>query len=73
MAGLDGFAVEALNEVGIKTTGIAHLMLEARAVKTKDEINCLKMAAAIVDAAWYDVFEALRPGATRQNRFGGRL
>jgi Xaa-Pro aminopeptidase len=64
VAGLDGFAVEALNEVGIKTTSIAHLMLETRAVKTKDEINCLKMAAAIVDAAWYDVYQALRPGAT---------
>jgi Xaa-Pro aminopeptidase len=64
VAGLDGFALEALNEVGIKTTSIAHLMLEARAVKTKDEINCLKIAAAIVDAAWYDVFQALRPGAT---------
>lgn len=64
VAGLDGFAMEALNEVGIKITSIAHLMLETRAVKTKDEINCLKIAAAIVDAAWFDVLEALRPGAT---------
>lgn len=63
VAGLDGPAVEALNEVGIKTINVWPLMLEARAVKTKDEINCYKMAAAIVDAAWYTVFEALKPGA----------
>jgi len=64
VAGLDGFALEALAEVGIDAVNISLLMLETRAVKTKDEINCLKMAAAIVDAAWYDVFQALRPGAT---------
>jgi Xaa-Pro aminopeptidase len=64
VAGLDNFAVEALTEVGLKTVNIWPLMLETRAVKIKDEINCFKMAAAIVDAAWYDVWQALRPGAT---------
>jgi len=53
-----------LNEIGIKTTNVHLLMLEARAVKTKDEINCLKMAAAIIDAGWYTVFETLKPGVT---------
>jgi len=62
IAGLDGVSVRALNEVGIKTTDVWPLMLEARAVKTKDEINCFKMAAAIVDAAWYTVYETLKPG-----------
>lgn len=62
VAGLDGTSIEVLNEVGIKTTNVWPLMLEARAVKTKDEINCFKMVAAIVDAAWYTVYETLKPG-----------
>ena len=28
-------------------------MLEARAIKSEDEINCLKMAAAITDGVWF--------------------
>jgi Xaa-Pro aminopeptidase len=63
-AGIDSFAVEALNEVGLKTTNVWPLMLETRAVKTKDEINCFKMAAAIIDATFYTVFETLKPGVT---------
>lgn len=63
VAGLDSAAVEALNEVGLKTANVWPLMLETRAVKTRDEVNCLKMAAAIADAAFYAVYEALKPGA----------
>jgi Xaa-Pro aminopeptidase len=37
-------------------------MEEARRVKTTDEINCLKMAGAIVDIAWAQVIEKMRPG-----------
>ena len=62
VAGLDGHAVEALNEVGLKTVNIQSLILEARAIKTKDEINCFKMAAAIADAGHYAVYETLKPG-----------
>jgi len=50
--------------VGIKTTNVWPLMLQTRSVKTKDEINCFKMVAAIIDAAWYTVFETLKPGVT---------
>jgi Xaa-Pro aminopeptidase len=70
VAGLDGTSVEALNEVGIKTTNVWPLMLEARAVKTKDEINCIKMAAAIADAAWYTVYETLKPGVREKEVMG---
>ena len=37
-------------------------MLEARAVKTEDEINCLMMAVAISEVGWYALYEALKPG-----------
>ena len=63
--GIDGFdepAKQALREAGIKLVEVMPVMLEARAAKTKDEINCLKMAAAIVDVAWQAVYEAIKPG-----------
>jgi len=63
--GIDGFdesARQALREAGIELVEVMPVMLEARAVKTMDEINCLKMAAAIVDVAWQAVYESIRPG-----------
>ncbi len=36
------------------------VMLEARAVKTEDEINCLKMAVLIAEVGWYALYEALK-------------
>lgn len=59
---LDRTGREALREVGIETAECADLMLEARMIKTEDEVNCLRMAAAIVDRAWWTVYETLRPG-----------
>ncbi|HVP78306.1 MAG TPA: Xaa-Pro peptidase family protein [Thermodesulfobacteriota bacterium] len=63
--GIDGFdepAKQALREEGIELVEVMPVMLEARAVKTQDEINCLKMAAAIVDVAWQAVYECIKPG-----------
>lgn len=63
--GIDGFdepARQALREAGIELVEVMPVMLEARAVKTKDEINCLKMAEAIVDVAWQAVYESIRQG-----------
>lgn len=37
-------------------------MLDARIIKTEDEIQLLKQSAAMVDAAYYDLGKALRPG-----------
>lgn len=38
-------------------------MVDARIIKSDDEIQLLKSAAAMVDAVYYDVAKALRPGA----------
>ncbi len=62
VAGFDGSAIKALNEAGIETVDASFVMLEARTVKTRDEIACLKQAAAIADAGFYAIYEALRPG-----------
>lgn len=62
VVGFDGRAQSALREKGIATLDGWPLMLDASATKTVDEINCLKMAFAITDAAWYAAWEKLRPG-----------
>ena len=52
----------ALEEAGIKVVGAMQAMLEARAVKTEDEINCLRMAVAITEIGWCALYDALKPG-----------
>jgi len=55
-------SLSALGELNIQTFNVHPLLLEARAVKTVDEINCLKMIAAITDRAWCKLYEAIKPG-----------
>ncbi len=59
---LDEPGQQALREAGIETVDVMTAMLEARAVKTEDEINCLMMAVAISEVGWYALYEALKPG-----------
>jgi Xaa-Pro dipeptidase len=60
--GLDGLGSRMLAEQGVQLQDCGFEMLEARAVKTADEINCIKMAAAIADASFYKCLEAMKPG-----------
>jgi Xaa-Pro dipeptidase len=41
-------------------------MQEAQKIKTKEEIQLLEISAAMVDGAYYDVVEAIKPGV-REN------
>jgi Xaa-Pro dipeptidase len=59
---LDEPGQQALREAGIETVDVMPAMLEARAIKTEDEINCLMMAVAISEVGWYALYEALKPG-----------
>jgi Xaa-Pro aminopeptidase len=63
VVGFDGLAQQALAAKGIKTVDGWSIMLDATRTKTVDEINCLKMAYAAADAAWYRAWELLKPGA----------
>lgn len=58
--------IRALEKEGIEVVDGQQAMLDAREVKTKDEIELLKVACAMVDAAYVDVVKAIRPG-TREN------
>src|SRR6476660_3466438 len=52
----------ALQREGITIVNGHALLCEAREIKTEDEITLLNMAAAMVDAAYYDLYKAMKPG-----------
>jgi Xaa-Pro aminopeptidase len=54
--------LKAFKELNVNWTDGLKPLLEARAVKTDDEIEALKIAAAIADAAHYEATRILRPG-----------
>jgi Xaa-Pro dipeptidase len=58
--------VRALERRGLEVVDGQQTMLAARMVKTRDEIELLKAAAALADAAYDEVVRAIRPGV-REN------
>lgn len=58
--------IRALEAEGIEVVDGQQAMLNAREIKTPDEIELLKIAAMMVDATYVDIAKAIRPG-TREN------
>src|SRR5213083_1825247 len=56
----------ALQECGVQVRDGQQVMLEARMLKSQDELTLLNMAAAMVDGVYQDIYEALKPGV-REN------
>src|SRR6266480_4061160 len=56
----------ALQKEGIEVRDCQQVMLEARVIKSGDELVLLNMAAAMGDGVYHDIFEALKPGV-REN------
>jgi len=52
----------ALQKLGIKVQDGQQVMLDAREIKSHDEITLLNMAAAMGDGVYQDIYEALKPG-----------
>ena len=52
----------ALQKAGIEVVDGQQLMQEARMIKTHDEITLLDTAAMMVDAAYDELYQAMRPG-----------
>jgi Xaa-Pro aminopeptidase len=52
----------SLHRQGIETADAQPVMMRARAIKTEEEIALLEHAAAIVDAAYDEIYRMLRPG-----------
>ena len=60
--GIDDLGQRALRDRGVEVRGGWSLMLDATARKTRDEINCTKLAVNIAEVALYRFVEKLRPG-----------
>jgi Xaa-Pro aminopeptidase len=60
----------ALQREGITVVDGQQLMSEARVIKTQDEIALLNTSAAMVDAAYHDLYMAMKPGM-RENQAVG--
>jgi len=56
----------ALQKLGLEVRDGQQVMLDAREIKSHDEITLLNMAAAMGDGVYQDIFEALKPGV-REN------
>jgi len=54
--------IRTLEKRGLEIVDGQEVMLEARITKTKDEVELLKVSAAMVDAAYEEVVRHIRPG-----------
>jgi Xaa-Pro aminopeptidase len=58
----DLVTIEALGRAGVHVTDGSRVMLEARKIKTDEEIALLDHACGIVDAVYEEIYRMLRPG-----------
>lgn len=60
----------ALQKAGITVVDGQQLFMEARRIKTNDEIRLLTQAASMVDAAYEELYRFLRPGVRENEAVG---
>ncbi len=60
----------ALQKEGIKIVDGQQLMSDARVIKTKDEISLLNHSAMMVDAAYDELYRAMKPGMSENQAVG---
>ena len=60
----------ALQKEGIKVVDGQALMSEARLIKTRDEIALLNTSAMMVDAAYDELYRAMKPGMSENQAVG---
>ncbi|GHF19641.1 M24 family metallopeptidase [Pseudolysinimonas yzui] len=60
----------ALQKVGITVVDAQQVFMEARRVKTGDEIRLLTQAASMVDAAYDELYRFLKPGVRENEAVG---
>ena len=60
----------ALQREGITVVDGQQLMSEARVIKTRDEIALLNTSAAMVDAAYHELYMAMKPGMRENEAVG---
>ena len=60
----------ALQREGIQLVDCQALMSEARVIKTRDEISLLNQSATMVDAAYDELYRAMKPGMRENEAVG---
>ena len=60
----------ALQKEGITIVDGQQLMSDVRVIKTRDEISLLNMSAMMVDAAYHDLYMAMKPGIRENEAVG---
>ena len=60
----------ALQREGITVVDGQQIMSDARVIKTRDEITLLNMSAMMVDAAYHDLYMAMKPGLRENEAVG---
>jgi Xaa-Pro aminopeptidase len=60
----------ALQKEGIRIVDGQQLMSDVRVIKTRDEITLLNMSAMMVDAAYDDLYMAMKPGMRENEAVG---
>ena len=60
----------ALQRAGLTIVDGQQLMSDAREIKTVDEISLLTHSAAMVDAAYYELYKAMKPGMRENEAVG---
>src|SRR5690606_35042098 len=55
-----------LQKIGLDVRDAQQVMLDAREIKSQDEIMLLNVAASMVDAVYHMIYEELKPGV-REN------
>src|SRR4029079_10632035 len=58
----DLVTLEALQRAGVQVTDGSRVVLEARKIKTSQEIALLDQSAGLVDAVYEEIYRMLRPG-----------
>ena len=58
----DLVTIEALQRAGVHVTDGSQALLEARKIKTAEEISLLDQSAGLVDAVYDEIYRMLRPG-----------
>ncbi|RPH57605.1 MAG: aminopeptidase P family protein, partial [Acidobacteria bacterium] len=60
----------ALQKEGLTIVDGQQLLSDAREIKTQDEISLLTHSAAMVDAAYHELYQAMRPGLRENEAVG---
>src|SRR6204780_5888674 len=60
----------SLQREGIKVVDGQQLMSNARVIKTRDEISLLNHSAMMVDAAYDELYRAMKPGMRENEAVG---